>query len=160
MTFVDFMEQVEKVIKENTKTEGINERQINRNYLLALNKYDFSEKEKRIGCMLAVGITDDTTPFEVLKEKIYRYYMLDIGNEEKIEIKDTGRCYFNLKNGTLATTKASPFDDNETDVLIEDIRTYAGIGAQWWQIAQDEDFHILETAHKIIQSHKEEERKK
>lgn len=89
-----------------------------------------------------VGALNDKTanpfvmPWERLQQAIYEKYMLDIGTEEKPDIKPVYACWLNVYSRVISTVKPIDFfAEKNSCVRIKDYRTIGDI--DWKDIAVD-----------------------
>lgn len=118
----------------------IDERDMTRDFLLSLHTFGLSAEEIKIALVGALNdkaLNPYVMPWDRLKQAIYEKYMLDIGTQEKPEIKPVWGCWLNLYTRVISTDKEILIDffDKNKDccIWIEDYRIIGDI--DWKDIA-------------------------
>lgn len=140
------MKRLETILKEknsafiDAQKQGIpqDERDFTRDFLLSLHTFGLSAEEIKIAL---VGALNDKTanpfvmPWDRLQQAIYEKYMLDIGTEEKPDIKPCFGCWLNVYSRVISTVKPVDFfAEKNTCIWIKDYRSIGGI--DWKDIAE------------------------
>ena len=141
------MKRLETILKEknsafiDAQKQGIpqDERDFTRDFLLSLHTFGLSAEEIKIalcGALNDKSINPYVMPWERLQQAIYEKYMLDIGTEEKPDIKPLYGCWLNVYTRQISTEKPVDFfAEKNSCVRIPDYRTIGDI--DWKDIAEE-----------------------
>lgn len=112
--------------KYKQKGGEVDEKEFTRDFLLSLSSFGVSKEEiKAMLCAVigGVNIPPELVRWESLKEQIHALYMLNIGEEDKPNIKPCYDCWLNLNTKELTAYKSQDlFTSNDICVQIKDYR--------------------------------------
>lgn len=101
-----------------------NEQEYTRQWILSFQSYGIDKEEYKTA--LQIALPDSYNYFiswQGLKQLIYEYYLIDIGEEENPNIQEVYNCWLNLDTMELSTVKTfSPFDSFDNCVMVKDYR--------------------------------------
>ena len=118
--------------EESKKVGAVDDQIVSREWILSFSAYGIGKEEYKTA--LQIALPDQYKYFlnwQALKQLIYEYYLIDIGEEENPDIKEVFCCWLNLDTMELSTVKTfSPFDEVDNCVMVRDYRIL-GDSVKW-----------------------------
>lgn len=114
------------------KRGNVNEQEFAREFLLSLPSFGIDTKDYKTALQIALPEKfNGFANWDKLKEQIYQYYLIDIGEEDIPSIKEVYNCWLNLDTMELSTIKSyNPFEECDNCVMVQDYRIL-GNELQW-----------------------------
>ena len=106
------------------KRGNVNEQEFTREFILSLSSLGIDVKEYKSALQVALPEKfNGFAKWDCLKEQIYQYYLIDIGEEDNPNIKEVFNCWLNLDTMELSTIKTyNPFEECDNCVMVQDYR--------------------------------------